>query len=73
MNASLHDYISDRNRSEALASACGTKSIYLRHIALGHRKASPSLARLIEQHSGGKVTAQSLRPDIWSPITAEAA
>lgn len=67
MNA-LHDYIKDRARAEALAAACKTKVIYLRHVALGHRKASTTLARLIEQHSGGKVTAAELRPDVWGEI-----
>jgi DNA-binding transcriptional regulator YdaS (Cro superfamily) len=67
MNA-LHEYIKDRSRAEALAVACNTKVIYLRHVALGHRQASVKLARLIEQHSAGKVTAADLRPDVWGEI-----
>ncbi|MCB1934145.1 MAG: helix-turn-helix domain-containing protein [Candidatus Accumulibacter sp.] len=73
MNKALHDYIRDRERTEALAAACDTKPIYLRHVALGHSKASPKLAMAIERHTDRQVTAASLRPDIWGEPAEQAA
>lgn len=61
----LHDYIADPKRAASLASLCSTKPIYLRHIALGHRRAGPVLARLIEQHTAGIVPRWITRPDLW--------
>lgn len=64
MNA-LHEFLKDKPQAERLAIACGTKPVYLRHIALGHRKASHKLAHLIVEHTGGQVTLRDLRPDIF--------
>lgn len=65
MIKSLYDYIADPKRATALASLCSTKPIYLRHIALGHRRAGPTLARLIETHTDGIVPRWVTRPDLW--------
>lgn len=62
---SLRLYIADRDRLLALASACGTKPIYLRQIACAHRRAGPRLTQLIELHTAGKVSRCELRPDIY--------
>lgn len=67
MTNPLRDYISDAERTERLAAACQTKPVYLRHLAFGHRRASPALAIAIETHSGGVVPRHSLRPDLWTP------
>lgn len=48
-----------------LAKKAGTSPGYLYLIALGHKRAGPELARKIETASEGKVTKESLRPDIW--------
>lgn len=49
----------------ALAEAAGTKPVYLRQIAGGHRLASHKLARRLERASCGRITAADLRPDIY--------
>lgn len=49
----------------ALADAAETTRIYLTHLAHGHSKASPKLAKRIEDATGGKVTRKDLRPDIF--------
>jgi DNA-binding transcriptional regulator YdaS (Cro superfamily) len=53
---------------ENLADECGTTVEYFWQIAGGHRKPGPLLARKIEQHSSGKVTAMELRPDIFGNL-----
>lgn len=48
-----------------LASAVGTKVIYLIQIAGGHSRPSGQMALAIERSSGRKVTRQELRPDLY--------
>lgn len=67
----LRRYISDRDRLNALAMACGTKPIYLRQIACAHRRASPRLTQLIELHTHGAVSRGELRPDIYGEPIAQ--
>lgn len=73
MNAKLHAYLKDRSRADALAEACGTKTVYLRHIALGNRKASGVLASRIHAETKGEVSRESLRPDIFGEPASEQA
>ena len=61
-------------RRDELAIACGSSPDYFWQIARGgQRRASPSLARLIEQKSrelwgdAGTITKEAVRPDIWEP------
>jgi len=44
---------------ESLAAACKTSVPYLYQLAGGHRTPSLRLSLLIEQHTGGSVTASS--------------
>ncbi len=54
---------------EDLARRCGTKAVYLKQIAYGHRRAGHELARKLEAETGGKVTRYETRPDIYQPPT----
>lgn len=45
---------------------------HIHKIANGLQKPSPSLARKIEQATGGSVSKEELRPDIWPPEFAPA-
>lgn len=58
-------YISDMRRRLELASALGCSPVYLYQIASRRRRASTTLAQGIERESGGVVTKESLRPDVW--------
>lgn len=71
----LLTYIEDRDRKAALAAATGTSEGYLWQIATGWRGKRPSweLAQAIEEATGGEVTRQELRPDIWPANEAEPA
>jgi DNA-binding transcriptional regulator YdaS (Cro superfamily) len=61
----LAAYLKDINRRLELALALKTNPDYLRLIAKGHRRAGASMAQAIELHTGGTVTKESLRPDLW--------
>lgn len=50
---------------EVVAETAGTKPIYLRQIANGHRQPSFSMAMAIEAATSGTVSKSDLRPDIW--------
>ncbi|NEV64718.1 helix-turn-helix domain-containing protein [Thiorhodococcus minor] len=50
-----------------VAAAAGTKPVYLRQVARGHRRAGHALARAIERATDGLVTIHDLRPDIFGP------
>lgn len=71
MHTSLIDYIRDRERRNQLIDALGTSYDYLWQIATGWRgrRASPDMAIRINRHTGGIVTKESLRPDIWPPAS----
>ena len=61
-----------QSERKEFAEKCGAAEGYLDHIATGYRKPSPSkLVPLIVEHSGGQVTREVLRPDIFG--TAEQA
>lgn len=53
-----------------VAETAGTKPIYLRQIANGHRQPSFAMALRLEEATSGTVTKSDLRPDIWPPIQA---
>ncbi|EMQ4184634.1 transcriptional regulator [Serratia marcescens] len=54
----------------ALAKRVGSSSGYLRLVFNGYKKAGFSLAKKIEEETGGLVTKIQLRPDIYgNPIT----
>lgn len=61
-------YLSDKERAQKLADKCGTSVAYLKHLAYGHRKASPKLAKKIERYSS--VTRRRLRPDFYEGLAA---
>lgn len=66
-NMNLSDYIADTERKADLATALDTSPIYLWQLATKWRgrKPSPDFAMRIEAATGGAVTKESLRPDIW--------
>lgn len=58
----------------ALAKRVGSSSGYLRLVFNGYKKAGFSLAKKIEEETGGLVTRIQLRPDIYgNPITTRKA
>jgi len=59
-----------RAAAEKVAQLAGTKYIYLCQIASGHRKPSPKLAKALVRASGGEMTLESLRPDIFGDVHA---
>jgi DNA-binding transcriptional regulator YdaS (Cro superfamily) len=63
------EYISDPDRRADLVAKLKTSPLYLRQIAtrFRNRTCSPKLAIRIEEASGGQITRESLRPDIWEP------
>ena len=63
----------DKDGREQLAARVDSSSGYLYLLAGGHRKASPTLARKIEEATGGAVTRHELRPDIFDAPAAAVA
>ena len=56
---------------KSFADRCGYKVGYLDHVSTGYRKASVhKLAPKIERESGGQVTRQELRPDVFGEAPA---
>lgn len=53
-----------------IAAEAGISAYTLYMIALGHKKASPSLAGEIERATAGAVQRTSLRPDIFGDLAA---
>ncbi len=62
----LLDFIKrlDREGTDDFARRCGTTAGQLRQVAYGHRRASASLAILVDRESKGVVRCEDLRPDI---------
>lgn len=58
----------DQVERERIAEACETTVDYFWQIAGKHRKPGALLARKIELHTDGRVTAAELRPDIFGKI-----
>ena len=58
---------------QSLADSLDTTTGYLGGIAWGHKKPGALMCNKIEQATGGEVTRESLRPDIFSKADAEAA
>ena len=50
---------------ERVAEAAGSNLGYARQILHGHRRPGPALAKSLEKASGGRLSRQQLRPDIW--------
>lgn len=66
LKAFLRDLADDASR-DAFAQAGGTSVGHLRNVAYGLRKAAPELCVEIERHSDGRITCESLRPDMpWT-------
>lgn len=66
----LSEYIADMTQRQKLADALGTAPEYLWQIATSWRgkRAGRLMALAIESETGGAVTKESLRSDIWPPI-----
>jgi DNA-binding transcriptional regulator YdaS (Cro superfamily) len=66
------EYISDTARRDDLVNKLKTSPLYLRQIAtrFRNRTCSPKLAIRIEEASGGQITRESLRPDIFGDRAA---
>lgn len=67
----LKDYLKNLTAEQQVdfAAACGTTSGQLKQVAGEFRRAGESLAINIERETGGKVTCESLRPDVdWNYI-----
>ncbi len=63
----------DAERS-AYARACGTTLLYLRKLVNTKKervKIDGALCRLLDEHSGGKVRKELLRPDIWPELLSK--
>lgn len=58
-----------RDGLERLAENVGTSYGYLIQILHGFSKPSPKLARQLVEASGGQLTLEALRPDIYGPIS----
>lgn len=58
---------------QRIAELAGTKPVYLRQIAGGHRRPSHKLAQAIQRATAGAVTVHDLRPDIYGDRPASAA
>lgn len=69
----LATYISDPGRRDDLAAAIPTSPQYLWQMATGWRNKRPSrlMAEAIERVTGGAVTREELRPDIFGPPPTE--
>lgn len=66
----LKTYTDDPERRAMLLAAVGIHPQYLYQIASGRRKASALLAGQIADATGGTVTRQDLRPDVFGPPPA---
>lgn len=62
-----------RSEQSALAVRVGSSCGYLRLVFNGHKKAGFSLAKRLEEETGGAVTKNQLRPDIYGNPTDNAA
>ena len=58
---------------QSLADSLDTTAGYLGGIAWGEKKPGALMCNKLEQATDGKVTRESLRPDIFSKADAEAA
>lgn len=72
MNMKLYWQSLSAKQKDDLAEALGCNRTYLAQIACGARRASPMLARRIDEHSGGLCSKEILRPDVFggSPTIA---
>lgn len=67
----LIHYRDDVESFEQLAARLGTSPAYLSQLAHGHRKASPRLCFAIERETNGRVTRETMRPDIFGDQAGE--
>lgn len=72
MSQQLRDWLGQTNDPErqAMASRADTSVAYLWQLAGGHRKASLEMAKRLQDASGGQLTIQGLRPDIFGSVAA---
>ncbi|WP_346347716.1 transcriptional regulator [Acidithiobacillus acidisediminis] len=54
--------------NRALAEALGVSNSMISQWKSGHRRVSPETAIRIEIATGGEITRQDLRPDIFGPL-----
>lgn len=57
-------------QQKAYASGCGTSLGYLRKAISINQKIEAGLARRLDEHSGGQVKKQNIRPDVWPELVA---
>ncbi len=69
MSQQLRDWLAKASTEEreSLAKEARTSVAYLWQLAGGHRRASLKLAKKLQDASGGKLTIEGLRPDIFGP------
>ena len=69
----LREYLDQGHASASqIGEACGVRVQTIGRVANGRRDASPQLAIRVERATGGAVTRQELRPDIFGePVAAE--
>lgn len=56
--------LTPKQRDE-LAEKVGSKSSYLKLVALGHNRPSPELAKRLDSETKGLVPKEQMRPDIY--------
>ena len=63
----LKSYIMSLSNSELqdIATAAGTKPVYLKQIANGHRQPSPQLALKLSNVTNGLLRLTEMRPDVF--------
>ena len=62
--STLPEYIRHVGASR-LAADLGVSKQLVSHWRTGRQRPSPRMARLLQEHSGGQVSAQDLRPDVF--------
>ncbi|MCA4074593.1 helix-turn-helix domain-containing protein [Pseudomonas kurunegalensis] len=62
----LSEYLKtmDKEGLDGLARRCGTSVGQLKQVAYGNRRASAGLAVSLDRETEGKISCESLRPDI---------
>lgn len=74
VNMTLLDYIKGLNTDQlgAFAACCETSAGQLKQVAYGNRRANAGLAIAIDRQTMGRVTCETLRPDIdWQYLRVQ--
>jgi hypothetical protein len=69
----LRQYLKSLSKEQkvAYALACGTTLGYLRRSISVNQRLDGRTCRLLDEHSGGFVKKQDLRPDIWPELVCD--